>query len=917
MGYIVQSIVFDKNKGWDLTTAREWVKNHKEFSKPIKEEETTNTIRVRLFPPKKAKQMGFNDYRMKTLASGDVGIMLDIAYNKMKGGMMNEEGEPDVAGVYSVDRHGNYLIQTPYTPTGRIPYNLPRGNLTQNEDIPLVEASPQSLPYQLQSEVPATSGSNFNSLQRFLLDRNARQNLHRFDDNDLYHEISELLRNRHWFEVKAKPFTKKQEREYEELLALDHLPARNRTPQTKARILELSHKLMNGSARGGSLSSEDLEALLAKSYHSQNPSDYKDFQVDKSLSGQRVQVYHNPTTQQTIVAHRGTTSVPNWIENVAYAVGNDKSGKAFQHSKKIQDQAYQKYGKENITTIGHSKGALHAQEYGKEGKEVITLNKPVNIHDALFTRVPKSQTDIRTQYDPVSFLRPFQRGNKAETIKSTTKNPLAEHKTSVLGRLDPRRLFGSAVNPPPSKEQDEEKNPATTTIQEIQEQEEEEQQQIFDERLDIIREALHNDPTIVLLTPLEVTRGRNSIRNSYRHLLNNRNTEDRAEQFIKGLQTRYSRQFQESLITSQYVFNVISEVARSNIPDNQLVNQVVNIIRAFITEKIQEQLSIDEPYWLNYLNLSGKGRTGGMMEEDSDSGSDSDSDSDMSVVSVVSDEPVINFNGNQVPLNMSSGNNFINSFLGWYLNTDEDRADRYMRVMNANVLIQDEIGNEFSLPQFLQEIQDSEFQGFINDFDEVRNIMTGDNQDEIDGLIMSLMDIVDETIQTGEEHLEHIPPVGMNVVSDEEEEGGAIIDTSSPTDPIYVVLYLLGVMIGVPLTDRTFRYLYNLYQNNRQVIDDVLTETDMSVSDNESVSSSSSEGDIEEGRGRKIIDFEDLKWGSFTKQFKAFKRQHPKRRIKDMEAFAKMILKTPKKFQERTLKRARFYLNVILKKGKN
>ena len=73
------------------------------------------------------------------------------------------------------------------------------------------------------------------------------------------------------------------------------------------------------------------------------------------------------------------------------------------------------------------------------------MNKPVNITDALFTRVPKSQTDIRTQYDPVSFLRPFQRGSKVETIKSTTKNPLKEHKTSVLGRLDPRRLFGRGI----------------------------------------------------------------------------------------------------------------------------------------------------------------------------------------------------------------------------------------------------------------------------------------------------------------------------------------------------------------------------------------------------------------------------------------------------------------------------------------
>ena len=69
---------------------------------------------------------------------------------------------------------------------------------------------------------------------------------------------------------------------------------------------------------------------------------------------------------------------------------------------------------------------------------------------------------------------------------------------------------------------------------------------------------------------------------------------------------------------------------------------------------------------------------------------------------------------------------------------------------------------------------------------------------------------------------------------------------------------------------------------------------------------------LKQGAG---IDFEDMKWGSFTKQFHAYKSQHPKSRVKDLHAFAKLVLKSPKDFKPTTLKRARFYLNVLEKKG--
>lgn len=72
-------------------------------------------------------------------------------------------------------------------------------------------------------------------------------------------------------------------------------------------------------------------------------------------------------------------------------------------------------------------------------------------------------------------------------------------------------------------------------------------------------------------------------------------------------------------------------------------------------------------------------------------------------------------------------------------------------------------------------------------------------------------------------------------------------------------------------------------------------------------------GSITDIRGFGIIDFEDMKWGSFSKQLQAYNSQHKKKL--DLHNFAMMILANPDKFQERTKKRARFYINVILKKG--
>jgi hypothetical protein len=61
------------------------------------------------------------------------------------------------------------------------------------------------------------------------------------------------------------------------------------------------------------------------------------------------------------------------------------------------------------------------------------------------------------------------------------------------------------------------------------------------------------------------------------------------------------------------------------------------------------------------------------------------------------------------------------------------------------------------------------------------------------------------------------------------------------------------------------------------------------------------------------VDWEDLKWGSFTNQFHRFQQEHPDSDIHDLADFARMILKNPEDYRKTTKNRARFYLNCLLK----
>ena len=216
--------------------------------------------------------------------------------------------------------------------------------------------------------------------------------------------------------------------------------------RTKDRARFYINVIKPKAKKGGALSSHVMSDLLAQSYETKNKKKRKTeidgFHIDPSLSGQRVQVWYNPTTKQAVVVHRGTAGLNDWMTDARMFFGDTKN-KRFKHSKNIQQQAEEKYGASHVSTIGHSLGSRISEEVGQGSKEVLTLNKPTTLADMVRNKkVSEKQTDVRTKNDPVSILRPFQGGNETIEIDSTTNNPLTEHGTETLKRLDPDVMIG-------------------------------------------------------------------------------------------------------------------------------------------------------------------------------------------------------------------------------------------------------------------------------------------------------------------------------------------------------------------------------------------------------------------------------------------------------------------------------------------
>jgi hypothetical protein len=212
----------------------------------------------------------------------------------------------------------------------------------------------------------------------------------------------------------------------------------------KDALINAKDEYSKSKKKGGELSASNLKDLLNASYDAR--ANVGDFQIDKDLSTSNSKVYYNPTTNQSVVAHKGTTGIKDWANNAIYALGGTRAYKQtdrFKDAEKVQKKAESKYGAENISTIGHSQGGLQAELLGKKTNETITLDKATR---PFGNKKSDNQFDIRSKTDIVSALNPFQKDNKKEiTLKSKSLNPLKSHDIGQLNKLAPDRIIGQGM----------------------------------------------------------------------------------------------------------------------------------------------------------------------------------------------------------------------------------------------------------------------------------------------------------------------------------------------------------------------------------------------------------------------------------------------------------------------------------------
>lgn len=186
---------------------------------------------------------------------------------------------------------------------------------------------------------------------------------------------------------------------------------------------------------GAGLKMSTLKNMLSNSYSRKN-NNIDGYEVDKQLSGERVQVHHNPTTNHTVVTHRGTASANDWITNARLLLG-DKNSERFKHSKRISEEAHKKYEGSQFTQIGHSLGSELARESNKKhNDETLTLNRAFT-PKMLMEKQKDNEHHIRSQYDPISILQNITPNHKNNiTIKNNDRNLLNQHKTDTLEKTD-------------------------------------------------------------------------------------------------------------------------------------------------------------------------------------------------------------------------------------------------------------------------------------------------------------------------------------------------------------------------------------------------------------------------------------------------------------------------------------------------
>lgn len=206
-------------------------------------------------------------------------------------------------------------------------------------------------------------------------------------------------------------------------------------------------KVVTEKQKGGKLQASEIKEFVNQSYEKTPQPFIGEWVLDKDLSNDNAKVYYIPRTGEAVVVHRGTQGATDWGNNVAYVLGAYKLTSRYKEGKNVQDKVEKKYGKKNISTLGHSQGAILARELGSDTKEIINVNPAYS-----FETPKKNEYNIRSENDvvssgfaPVAKAREmlFPEYSKKHDIKipsDSVTDVLGNHSADVLDKLGDQEI---------------------------------------------------------------------------------------------------------------------------------------------------------------------------------------------------------------------------------------------------------------------------------------------------------------------------------------------------------------------------------------------------------------------------------------------------------------------------------------------
>ena len=619
---------------------------------------------------------------------------------------------------------------------------------------------------------------------------------------------------------------------------------------------------------GGALSAKELKGLLGASY---DPKIDKvgDFILDSKLSTKTSKVYHNPNSGQTVVAHKGTEGILDWGNNAVYALGGKTAYKLtprYKEAEKVQKQAEKKYGRQNVSTIGHSQGGLQAELLGGKSKEIITLNKATRPFES---NTNKNQTDVRSGRDVVSALNPFEKkSSKNIEIQGDTYNPLAEHSGDVLDRLDENQMIGEGIRRIMEGGAVADQIALAGVIR----------QRFKDKDMEGMIGKPRAERFYSLLSQLvhsgeaediQAIPDKNTNWNAWRVSQANNAYLDRARRFDYVRPIEYK----------DAGGNIITETPP---PPDGILREAIDIIIDFVRSRPDEERRA----------IATKGRKGGLA--------------------VIKDNLLENtkgVGGKRRPQNVFGDlRDDINDIQEEYRQEAEikgsERESSATRIQRkVRPIVRKEIDRK------AKEAEEARIRADKQRFKDTA-FWTDENDRRVVKMRGYARDMVDAWKSGDDKEYNKIRTNFMNQTALNRDysywysRAEARIGQDGVEDILKEIKPLEKLKTD---NDQTFNITAPPYKDrNIKARKHFITGIGNNIELTIAVAG--------KGLPTNKIDFEDINWGSLTEQMKAYNSSHSK--DLDLEGFARMIIADPSKFQKRTLQRARFYINVLLPKKK-